>query len=116
VGRRECLFDRRARVVMQSVAVSVVIWSALTYIVWCIHTGEGEHLFRCAASEGGACSPTASKTQAKNTMTAPTKTNGMADARRPLAQMLTFLITSVNPASGGFAISTSVLGLKFLYT
>ena len=40
------MFDRRARVVMRSVAVSVVIWLALSYIVWCIHTGDGEHLFR----------------------------------------------------------------------
>jgi hypothetical protein len=32
-------------------------------------------------------------------MTAPTKMNGMADASRPLAQMLTVLITSVEPGT-----------------
>jgi len=33
-------------VVMASVAVSVLNWLALSYIVWCIRTGNGEHLFR----------------------------------------------------------------------
>jgi hypothetical protein len=45
-GRRKRLFDRRARIVMRSVAVSVLIWLALSYIVWCTRTGDGEHLFR----------------------------------------------------------------------
>jgi hypothetical protein len=51
--------------------------------------------------------------QAPNTMTAPTKMNGMADASRPLAQMLTVLIEPgprwiYNIYYGGW--------LKFLYT
>jgi hypothetical protein len=33
-------------VVMASVAVSVLNWLALSYIVWCIRSGNGEHLFR----------------------------------------------------------------------
>ena len=35
-----------ARVVMASVAVSVLTCLALIYIVWCIRTGYGEHLIR----------------------------------------------------------------------
>jgi hypothetical protein len=31
---------------MASVAVSVLTCLALIYIVWCIRTGYGEHLFR----------------------------------------------------------------------
>ena len=86
---------------MRSVAVSVVIWLALSYIVWCIDTGDGEHLFRrrgcCVKWGAGIGGLLSSKMQAPSTMTAPTKTNGMADASRPLAQMLTVLITSVEP-------------------
>jgi hypothetical protein len=37
---------RRACVVMATVAMSMVDWLALSYILWCIRTGDGEHLFR----------------------------------------------------------------------
>jgi len=33
-------------VVIASVAVSVLTWLSLSYIVLCIHTGNGKHLFR----------------------------------------------------------------------
>lgn len=39
----------RRRVMMATcvgVAVSVPTWLALSYIVWCIRTGDGERLFR----------------------------------------------------------------------
>jgi hypothetical protein len=37
----------RASVVMATcVAVSVLSWSTLRQIVWCIRTGKSEHLFR----------------------------------------------------------------------
>ena len=32
--------------VMASVAVSVLTLLSLSYILWCIHTGNGKHLFR----------------------------------------------------------------------
>ena len=31
-------------VLMATVALSVLTWLALSYIVWCIRTGDGEHV------------------------------------------------------------------------
>jgi len=39
----------------------------------------------------------------------------MADASRPLAQMLTVLITSVEPGTSWICNISAVFGLKFLY-
>jgi hypothetical protein len=81
---------------MARVAVSVLTCLALIWLmlVWCARTTRsgGAASARNDALEGAGGCPTASKTQASSAMTAPTKMNGMAEASRPLVQMLTFLI------------------------
>jgi hypothetical protein len=108
-------------VVMASVAVSVLNWLALSYIVWCIRTGNGEHLFRrrgfrvkwCAGMGGRRVLSHSLEDAGTEHDDSATKMNGMADASRPLAQMLTVLIEPgprwiCNIYYGGW--------LKFLYT
>ena len=104
--------------VMASAAVSVLTWLSLSYIAWCIHTGNGKHLFRqrdfclkwCAGMGGWpVLSHSLEDAGPEHDYSADKdERNGRCEqATSPDADPSHF---HLNPAPGGSAIFSTVLG------
>ena len=112
--------------VMASVAVSVLNWVALSYIVWCIRTGNGEHLFRqrgfcvkwCAGMGGWRVlshSLEDAGTEHDDSADEDERNGRCEQATNPNAQ-LSHLRVNPSQISEIRNIYYGVCGLRFLYT